>query len=156
VAPDWLLEQVSADWFGLYGPRFENYRSPQEQAEREALQVRIGQDGYHLLGAIYSDEAPGWLRELPGAQVLRRVWVQQYYREGDAVHARTKKKFGQPANHLMILSPYDVEARNRTKRDTNWTGYTLHLTEMCETQHPNLITDHTITTESIRPKASSA
>jgi len=141
VAPDWLLEQVSADWFGLYGPRFENYRLPQEQTEREALQVRIGQDGYHLLSAVYSQAAPDWLRELPSIQVLRRVWIQQYYQEGDAVYARTKKKFGQPPNHLMIVSPYDAEARNRTKRDTNWSGYTLHLTETCEAEYPNLITD---------------
>ena len=75
VAPDWLLAQVSADWLGLYGPRFENYRLPQERAEREALQRRIGQDGYHLLDAIYGDEAPDWLRELPSVQVLRRVWI---------------------------------------------------------------------------------
>jgi len=141
VAPDWLLEQVSADWFGRYGPRVENYRLPQERAEREALQVRIGQDGYHLLDAIYSQTAPGWLREIPSAQVLRQIWVQQYYQEGKTVHIRTKEKFGQPPNHLMILSPYDPEARNRTKRDTNWTGYTLHLTETCEAEHPNLITD---------------
>jgi transposase len=141
VAPDWLLEQVSADWFGVYGPRFENYRLPQERAERETFQVRIGQDGYHLLDAVYSQTAPGWLRELPSLQVLRQVWIQQYYREGDTVHIRTQKKFGLPPNRLMIQSPYDPEARNRTKRDTNWTGYTLHLTETCEAQHPNLITD---------------
>jgi transposase len=128
VAPDWLVEQVSADWFGLYGPRFENYRLPQERAEREALQVRIGQDGYHLLKAVYDKAAPDWLRKLPSLQLLRRVWIQQYYREGDTVHARTKKEFGLPPNHLMIQSPYDAEARNRTKRDTNWTGYALHLT----------------------------
>ena len=141
LAPDWLLEQVSADWFGVYGPRFENYRLPQERTEREALQVRIGQDGYHLLDVVYSQTAPGWLRELPSLQVLRQVWIQQYYQENDTVHIRTQKKFGLPPNRLMIPSPYDPEARNRTKRDTNWTGYTLHLTETCEAQHPNLITD---------------
>ena len=53
LAPDWLLAQVTADWFERYGVRFEVYRLPQEKAEREALQVQIGQDGYRLLDAIY-------------------------------------------------------------------------------------------------------
>ena len=141
VAPDWLLEHVSPDWFDLYGPRFENYRLPQERAEREALQLRIGQDGYHLLAAIDSDEAPVWLRELPSVQVMRQVWIQQYYRGREGVHCRTKKQYGLPPNHLLIQSPYDPEARNRTKRNTNWTGYTVHLTETCDDDQPNLITD---------------
>lgn len=33
VAPDWLLSQVTTDWFDLYGARFEAYRLPKEQAE---------------------------------------------------------------------------------------------------------------------------
>ncbi|MDJ0676316.1 MAG: hypothetical protein QNJ36_13170 [Calothrix sp. MO_167.B42] len=46
-----------------------------------------------------------------------------------------------PANKSLIQSPYDIEARNRTKRDTNWTGYTVHLTETCDLDTPNLITN---------------
>lgn len=34
----------------------------------------------------------------------------------------------------------DPQARNRTKRDVNWTGYTVHLTETCDPQNPHLIT----------------
>ena len=26
VAPEWLLEQVTPDWFDLYGPRFDEFR----------------------------------------------------------------------------------------------------------------------------------
>lgn len=141
VAPDWLVEQVSADWFGLYGARFENYRLPQQQAEREALQLRIGQDGFHLLSAVFSKAAPDWLRKVPSIEVLQQVWIQQYYREGDTVSVRTSQTTGLPPSRLMILSPYDPEVRNRTKRTTNWTGYMLHLTETCSQEHPNLITD---------------
>jgi transposase len=145
VAPDWLGQQVSSDWFDLYGPRFENYRLPQAEAKRLALHQRIGQDGYHLLEAIYTPTAPAWLIEIPSVQVLRQVWLQQYYRQDEQVYLRTAQQYGQPASHLLIRSPYDPEARNRTKRETNWTGYSVHLTETCLPDQPNLIT-HCVTT----------
>ena len=40
----------------------------------------------------------------------------------------------------MISSPYDVEARYSTKGDTSWVGYKVHLTETCDADGPNLIT----------------
>ena len=39
-----------------------------------------------------------------------------------------------------LKSPYDVEARYRHKRDTQWTGYMVHVTEICEPTEPHLIT----------------
>lgn len=38
VAPDWLLEQISQDWFDRYGARIEQYRLPDKAGERAALQ----------------------------------------------------------------------------------------------------------------------
>ncbi|WP_223838893.1 hypothetical protein [Saccharopolyspora pogona] len=35
---------------------------------------------YTLLGAVYSPDAPGWLRELPAVEVLRVVLLQNYTR----------------------------------------------------------------------------
>jgi transposase len=40
-----------------------------------------------------------------------------------------------------IESPYDMDARFRTKRDTQWTGYVVHLTETCNDNTVNLVTD---------------
>jgi transposase len=139
VAPDWLREQVTPDWFDLYGPRFEQYRLPKEKAKRQALAERIGADGYHLLSAIYTDDAPAWLEELPAVQILRQVWVQQYYLEEGQVRWRTKKGEGLPPNKRLIQSPYDPQARNRTKRSLNWTGYAAHFTETCDANTPNVI-----------------
>ena len=45
------------------------------------LMTRYGKDGYFLLEQVHGPGAPGWLRELPAIQVLRRIWVQQFYRE---------------------------------------------------------------------------
>jgi transposase len=41
----------------------------------------------------------------------------------------------------MIYSPYDIEARYGKKRDTEWKGYKVHLTECCDPDLPLVITD---------------
>jgi transposase len=46
-----------------------------------------------------------------------------------------------PPAALLIHSPYDVEARYGTKRSTCWVGYKVHLTETCDADMPDLITD---------------
>jgi transposase len=147
VVPEWIQQQVTPDWFELYGPRFENYRLPQKKQERVDLQRRIGADGLYLLRLIYSSSAPNWVWELPGVQILRRVWIQQYYLQDETLFIRAKEEHGLPPNKQIIESPYDPEARNRTKRETNWTGYKVHLTESCDADQPNLIT-HVATTVS--------
>src|SRR5262249_55190265 len=78
---------------------------------------------------------------------LRRVWIQQYYRcdASDAVEIRWRTSAEQPPSALIISSPYDVEARYKTKRETSWLGYKAHLTETCDDDMPNLIT-HVATT----------
>lgn len=138
MAPTWLLAQVTPDWFDRYGARIEAYRLPEKPAERAALQAQIGQDGMHLLTAIYANSTPTWLRELPVVEVMRQIWVQQYYIEGEQIHWR--KDDNLPPFKLLIVSPDDPEARNRTKRETNWTGYAVHLTETCASEGLNLIT----------------
>jgi len=138
-APTWLLQQISPDWFDRYVYRFEMYRLPKKKAEREALQQQIGLDGVELLTAIYADETPLRLRQLPAVEMLRCIWMQQYYIENDTVYWRARDNM--PPNDLLIQSPYDPEARNRTKRNLNWTGYTAHLTETCDEDKPNVITN---------------
>ena len=41
---------------------------------------------------------------------------------------------------LLIISPYDPEARFGSKRDLAWIGYKVHLTETCDDAQPHLIT----------------
>lgn len=33
-------------------------------------------------------------------------------------------------------SSYDIEAHNATKREKNWTGYPVNLTETCDEDYP--------------------
>ena len=137
ISPKWLLHQVEPEWFERYGRRLEAYRLPKEKSEQAALQLQIGQDGWQLLAAIYGEEAPPDLRLLPEVEIMRQVWIQQYYPENGQVKWRADQDL--PPNQVLIQSPYDVEARNRTKRSLNWTGYMVHFTETCDEDSPNVI-----------------
>ena len=114
---------------------------PQEQGQRERLAIEIGRDGHRLLVAIWQETEKLWLRQIESVEVLRQVWIQQYVIiEGELVW-RSAQNTGMPKHSQLIVSPYDPEARNASKRQTNWTGYKVHLTESCDPQLPHLITN---------------
>lgn len=89
VAPGWLREHSQADWIERYGPRVEEYRLPSGQAKRQAYAELMGADGLMLLQmllqAIFAAEAPLWLRQIPSVDLLRQVWMQQFYREDETL-----------------------------------------------------------------------
>lgn len=151
VAPDWLTSQIPADWFSKYGKRLEEYRLPKEFAQRQALAKTIGTDGHHLLNAIYAADTPEYLRSLPAVETMRQIWIQNFYVQADTVQWREKTDL--PPSSLMICSPHEREARYSTKRQTNWIGYKVHLTETCDAESPNLIT-HVTTTLATAPDIS--
>jgi transposase len=140
VAPEWLREQVSADWYERYGSRVDNYRLPKADAEREALAEVIGTDGGRLLEAVWAPTAPPWLRQVPAIDVLRRVWVQQYHAPDETGRVRWRQAGELPPGALLIVSPYDPAARCGGKRDLAWIGYKTHLTETCDDDRPHLVT----------------
>jgi transposase len=166
VAPDWLrphLEPVRTAWGERYGPRFEAFRLPKGKAARERLAETIGVDGYRLLAAVYAADAPVWLRAVPAVELLRRVWVQEYYAPAPDPEAsptgggvppgprvRWRANEDLPPAAQMVNSPHDPEARYSIKRDTTWTGYKAHLTETCDPDAPHLIT-HVETTPATTP-----
>ncbi|HZA22996.1 MAG TPA: IS1182 family transposase, partial [Dehalococcoidia bacterium] len=144
VAPEWLRTHSQPEWVESYGPKADDYRLPPGKEQRLARAQAIGQDGHTLLAAVYATDAPGWLREVPAVETLRRVWVQQYYLEGEHLHWRTEVQ-GIPPSRQVISSPYDLEARLGRKGTTQWIGYKVHLTESCEEDQPHLITQVTTT-----------
>jgi transposase len=148
VAPDWLLAQIDEEWFERYSRRFDEYRFPKAQTEREAFARTIGTDGYRLLSAAYAPTAPGWLAELPAVETLRRVWIQQYFVEEGHCHWRSNEQIPPPS--LIIASPYDLDARLGVKRNQGWIGYKVHLTETCDDDEPHLIV-HIETTAATTP-----
>ena len=138
VAPIWLKSLAPAEWYDRYSKRLEDSRLPRTPADREALAEIIGADGFHLLDNIYSRTSPIGLRQLPAVEVLRQVWLQQYYAPTDKIQLRSDKDG--PPGSVRIRSPYDEDARNSTKRTTNWTGYKVHLAESCDEDSPHIIT----------------
>ena len=92
VALDWLLTQVTSDWFDRYGTRVEEYRLPKGQEAREVYAAQIGADGFQLLDAIDADDTRRWLQEVPAVQTLRRMWVQQYTRQEGQVRLRIARQ----------------------------------------------------------------
>jgi transposase len=138
VVPDWLRACVPLEWFDRYGIRIELTRLPTAQAEREALVLQMGADGYQLMTWVYATDAPGWLRELPAVEILRQVWVQQFHLDQGQVRWRAQADL--PPCAQQILSPYDPEARFGKKRTTEWVGYKAHLTETCDDDLPHFIT----------------
>jgi transposase len=79
AVPDWLHSWVPTVWFDRYTRRFEEYRLPAEKPARYPLAEQIGADGHQLLLAVSAPTAPAWVREVPVVQVLRQVWIQQFY-----------------------------------------------------------------------------
>jgi transposase len=81
-----------------------------------------------------------WLwQQVPALEILRRVWLCQFYVEDDRVRWRTGADLA-PAGQRMN-SPYDAEATFDNKRSTTWVGYKAHVTETCEPDQVHLITN---------------
>ena len=78
--PEWVRGWAPIEWYERYGPRAESFRLPKEKSKRDALAVQVGADGYALMDAIYGRGGAQHLRHLPDLEVLRRIWLQQYYR----------------------------------------------------------------------------
>ncbi len=139
VAPEWLVQQIDADWLVRYGHRVEQYRLPKEESKRQALAEQIGADGRQLLSALQQADAPAAVRELGSVQVLVQVWEQSY----EQTPSGQWKWLTSPkvAEAQRISSPYDPQARSGHKRDVVWLGYKSHLTETCEPERPRLIVE---------------
>jgi len=118
VAPAWLLSEVEAHWVERYGHRIEENRLPKSEGERLVLAQQIGEDGRKLLTAIFDSLSPAWLREIPAIEVLRRIWVQNYFVEDEYLRWREAENL--PPATLFINSPYDPEAHRGKKRTTFW------------------------------------
>ena len=84
----------------------------------------MGLDGYQLLDAVWAATSAPYLRTLPAVEALRQMWVQQYYRCSvpGMAEMRWRTAEEQPPAAVRSTSPYELEARYCTKRDTQWVG----------------------------------
>lgn len=140
--PAWVRRHVPFDWYERYGLRADRSRLPKEASKREALALTIGADGYHLMAQVFAPDAPHHLHQLPAMDVLRQIWIQQFYwcTIPGAEEIRWRTSDNEPPSALLIHSPYDLEARYSSKRETHWVGYKVHITETCDDDRPDRIT----------------
>src|ERR671926_19037 len=65
VAPAWLQAITPLAWYERYSRRIEESQLPKAKAAREAYAHTVGEDGFLLLDALDSPDAPAGLRALP-------------------------------------------------------------------------------------------
>lgn len=158
VAPSWLRAHITPDWVDRYGLRTSEFRLPKGAARRKEWVTTLGTDGMSLLDALTTQDAPAGLRGLPALETLRQVWVQNFAVEwsDDVARVTWRAWDNTPAAGDYISSPHDVEVRACSKGHTDWIGFRLHLTETCDKEKPNIITNvettrSTVTDERMTP-----
>jgi transposase len=152
VVPDWVRSISPPSWFERYGRRVEEYRLPKGQDKREAFAVAVGEDGFLLLAALEGPGVPDAARNVRMIQTLRDVWSVHYARDAGRLRWRSSSEL--PPVAERVQSPYDPEAHFSMKRQLQWTGYKVHVTETCDDDMARLITD-VATCPSIRPDMTS-
>ena len=131
--PEWTRATVAPTWEERYGERCVAERL--SDAERTVLQNETGRDGQWLLERLAAPGTPAHLTCLPEVQVLRTVWEQQYeVREREVVF----RKPGPYDGETRIQSPHDPEARYSKKREQEWIGDKLQVTETDDEELPHL------------------
>jgi transposase len=125
-----------------------NDQFPKSEAARQAFAAVRGADSQRLLQAIDAAIDQPWLQEIPAIQTLRRVWAEPYVEVNGTLSWREVKDMPSPAE--LIASPYDPEARYSTKREVEWVGSKVHLTETCEPDTPQVMV-HVETTPATTP-----
>lgn len=144
VAPAWLRTVTPPVWYERYSRRIEDFRLPKTPAERESLAGEIGDDGFRLLAALDAPEAPQGVAAMSAIEALRTVWRRHFETTSDpgdppeVRRARLRPVSGRGGED-RLESPYDTDARYRSKNDMAWTGYMAHLSETCDDDAPRLI-----------------
>ncbi|MGW1902909.1 transposase [Streptomyces hirsutus] len=79
----------------------------------------------------------------PQVKALREIFVQNHLLDGRGrIRRRTPEDGGLPPSGTAIVSPYDTQARySRRGHATRWKGYLTQVTESCDENDTNVITD---------------
>jgi transposase len=124
--PEWLRQVVRPDWFDRYVHRFELQRFPKSKEIQAALIKHVGEDSRHLLIAADSEQAPEVIKKSEWRSILQQVWEQHYEEKEGGICWRDSPSVN---NARRIISPHEQEVRESRKRETEWTGYKVHVAE---------------------------
>ncbi|MEY9932455.1 hypothetical protein ABH926_007106 [Catenulispora sp. GP43] len=148
ISPDWIVPVLAPGWDERYGRKVETSRligRGSRKTTMAALAAQIGADGAALLARIDADHTAAWMNTLARVRILRTLWGQQVTAGPDGALV-LKDGAGLAPSAERLCSPYDPGARYSTKgrgaeEDIEWQGTKAHLTESCDDDLPNLITD---------------
>ena len=137
-----LVDLVDEDWGRRYGRPVRLGKNPTRPKTRI---LAAGDDACRLLEALHGSGAA--YGSGPQAEALRQIVVQNYYRDATGrLRWRTAEDGGLPPSASAVVSPYDTTARYvRHGHIIRWKGFAAHLTETCDRDSVNVITDVTTT-----------
>lgn len=139
-SPEWLHQMFQEEWLRRYWPRAPQVRIPHSVAGRQEFAEMVGRDAHALLDAVHDWSDLAVSKKIDAVEALRRIVVQQFYVDERGVRWRTESE-GTPPSITFINSPYDLEAHYGKKRQLQWTGYKIYVTETCDADLPRLITN---------------
>jgi IS5 family transposase len=143
-SPGWLQALAPPAWHERYDRRIEDMRLPEAGPRRDAYVAQVGLDGFLLLDVLDGEGTSPEVAGLSEIAVLRRVWARHFERieaapgSGGSSGARLRPAQGRGSGD-RVESPYEIDARFRSKSGKSWTGYMVHLTETCDTDAPHLV-----------------
>ena len=144
VASEWLQQVALESWYQRYASRIEDTRLPESATAREVYAQTVGDDIYYLLECLKESQLSIDWQQLPSIMALKLVWQRHYEVITDEKTGFQQVRF-KPKHELAksaegIESPYDVEARYRSRYELSWTGYMVHVSETCDDDACHLIT----------------
>jgi hypothetical protein len=140
--PGMLDELTGRDWAIRYGRPVRLGGQPSRPATRLK---QAGQDTHLLLTMLGRSHRPCG----PDSDGLRRIFLQNFVIADGKVRPRAEED-GLPPASLRIISPCDLQARFAMRGDTRWAGYLIHVTETCDEDTVNLVTDVATTISTVK------
>ena len=151
IAPEWLTTITPNEWYTRYGRRIEDYQLPRSEVKRDAYAQQVGEDAYYLLSCLETSDIADW-QNLAQIEALKIMLARHYAYNADAPEeerVRWKSKKELPRAEAGIESPYDIDARFRSRSGVNWVGYVVHFSETCDDDQCHLITNVETTDASV-------
>ena len=151
IAPEWLTTITPNEWYTRYGRRIEDYQLPRSEVKRDAYAQQVGEDAYYLLSCLETSDIADW-QNLAQIEALKIMLARHYEYNADAPEkerVRWKSKKELPRAEAGIESPYDIDARFRSRSGVNWVGYVVHFSETCDDDQCHLITNVETTDASV-------
>ncbi|MEI7554322.1 transposase [Candidatus Chlorohelix sp.] len=140
IAPAWLRQHLTLEWFERYFPQIEEYHVPKTEEARKIYIETVGTDGIKLLQAIYAETALAGetLRALEAIETLKQAWVQHFYfEEGQLCWREVLNILPTPSRPDLTCAS---ESHSLEKRVAKKLGYERHVLEVGNPQQIRLLT----------------